>query len=63
MIDFKGKNKDKSSSENSESIQFAFLKDIAEYKIIESDHSITNKWKELSDYIIAWLEKTKHNKN
>lgn len=37
------------------------LKDNAEYKVIESDHSFTNKRKELSDYIIAWLEKTKRN--
>ena len=28
-----------------------------EYKVIESDHSFTNKRKELSDYIIVWLEK------
>ena len=28
-----------------------------EYKVIESDHSFTNKRNELSDYIIAWLEK------
>jgi pimeloyl-ACP methyl ester carboxylesterase len=28
-----------------------------EYKIIESDHSFTNKRKELSVYIIAWLTK------
>jgi hypothetical protein len=33
------------------------LKNIAEYKIIESDHSFTNKRKELSNYIINWLEK------
>ncbi len=33
------------------------LKAIAEYKIIESDHSFTNRRLELSKYIQEWLEK------
>lgn len=32
-----------------------------ECEIIESDHSFTNKRKEIGVYINAWLKKTEHN--